>query len=412
MSNDNASSALKKASFSVICKSSFFGSLLLRMPRKENKDIPTMMTEGVNIYYNPEFVSKLSMPHIKFILLHEVFHAAFGHCNPFRVGMRDKEITNPSGQVYSLWNIAADYANNYMLNEFINTYKLTSEYVSEKESIDMPPQAYYDKRFANMNVEAIYDILEKEIESNNYRSCNNGKLLDDHDISTQNKSETECNIRQQEWNKEFKLLIQKEISNPESLIHKNPNLVEILNGLSKERVNWRSLLANEIDKSFLNDFSYSKPNKNYIDMDIYLPGLISNHVNIIIAVDVSGSMHPYLSNIFNEIDYLISMYTSISIRLIEWDSCVLRDVSYDSFNDITLDSHLLGGSTAIQPVIELLNETCEGNTLVIMITDGCTVDAIPSIRDNMFRTIYLTPEEYIDNPNFKDNIVIPVNLND
>jgi predicted metal-dependent peptidase len=219
-------------------------------------------------------------------------------------------------------------------------------------------------------------------------------------------------MRQQEWNKEFKLLIQKEISNPESLIHKNANLVEILNGISKERVNWRSLLANEIDKSFLNDFSYSKPNKNYIDMDIYLPGLISNHVNIIIAVDVSGSMHPYLSNIFNEIDYLISMYTSISIRLIEWDSCVLRDISYDSFNDITLDSHLKGSSTAIQPVIKLLNETCDGNTLVIMVTDGYTVDAIPSIHDNMFRTIYLTPEEYIDNPNFKDNIVIPVNLND
>ena len=82
-----------------------FGSIIDSVEIVENKDIPTAGTDSKKIYYNPDFVSKLSEDEQLFLFAHEVCHIAFNHI------YRSKD-KNPR-----LWNIATDAVINAFLKE-------------------------------------------------------------------------------------------------------------------------------------------------------------------------------------------------------------------------------------------------------------------------------------------------------
>jgi len=121
----------------------FFGQLLsnLNVYGSSDPNYPTMCTNGLNIQYHPDFVLSQSDAAIRFVLCHEILHCVGEHMS--RRGNRDPE----------LWNYAADYAINPILNE-------------EKDSNFNWPQnpdgtrmGLYNKDYAGMRAEDIYDIL-------------------------------------------------------------------------------------------------------------------------------------------------------------------------------------------------------------------------------------------------------------
>lgn len=80
----------------MLVKYPFFGSVVASVGYKENKDISTAGTDGEIIYYNPEYLEKLSVEEQTFIFAHEVCHIAFNH------------ILRSEGKDHELWNIATD----------------------------------------------------------------------------------------------------------------------------------------------------------------------------------------------------------------------------------------------------------------------------------------------------------------
>ena len=69
---------------------------------------PTAAVDGKHLYYNADFINKLDVKQVEFLICHEVLHVAFEHM--LRRGERD-----PQG-----WNVAADYAiNTLIINENI-----------------------------------------------------------------------------------------------------------------------------------------------------------------------------------------------------------------------------------------------------------------------------------------------------
>lgn len=82
-----------------------FGSIIDSVEIIENKDIPTAGTDSKKIYYNPDFVSKLSEDEQLFLFAHEVCHIAFNHI--YRSKDKDSR----------LWNIATDAVINAFLKE-------------------------------------------------------------------------------------------------------------------------------------------------------------------------------------------------------------------------------------------------------------------------------------------------------
>ena len=115
-------------------KSPFFATIALHARFIESTEVPTMATNGQDVFVNVEFASTLTREHLDGVLLHEVLHAALGHVT--RRGTRDPQ----------LWNIAADIVVNGLVLD--NGFELP-----EGALIDADKQSY--------STEEIYAILSK-----------------------------------------------------------------------------------------------------------------------------------------------------------------------------------------------------------------------------------------------------------
>src|SRR5580698_6251739 len=135
-----ASIRIQKARTSLILDHPFFGSLLFRLKGHESRSIKTMATDGVSLYYNPDFVETLNTANLAGTLAHEVMHPALHHH------------VRRSGRDPKLWNQACDYAINLLLVD---------------AGLSLPDGVLIDDRFRGMSSEQIYNLLESEPETEN-----------------------------------------------------------------------------------------------------------------------------------------------------------------------------------------------------------------------------------------------------
>lgn len=125
----------------------FFAQLLsnLNIYGSSKIDPATMCTNGFNIVYHPDFVLKQSDAAIRFVLCHEVLHCVGDHMS--RRGNR-----NPL-----LWNYAADYAINPILNA-----EITERIFSWPLQDDGSRMGLYEEKYSGMRAEDIYDDIMKD----------------------------------------------------------------------------------------------------------------------------------------------------------------------------------------------------------------------------------------------------------
>src|SRR6266702_7378568 len=128
----------------------FFGIFLSSTNIIQDTSLPTAATDGVRIYYNPNFFAQLKPNEIKAVLTHEVLHAIYFHCSKKRLGYRDKR----------KWNRAADYVINNEIEDMRThgpdkNIKLPHNIIINKE----PFKCLIDPKYKNMYVEQVYDLL-------------------------------------------------------------------------------------------------------------------------------------------------------------------------------------------------------------------------------------------------------------
>src|ERR1700741_3317116 len=126
---------IQKARTALLLDHPFFGTLLFRLGARARSSIATMATNGVSLYFNPEFVETLSSAELIGTLAHEVMHPALQH-HIRRAGRSPKR-----------WNMACDYAINPMLRD---------------AGLMLPKDVLYEARFVGMSGEEIYNLLESE----------------------------------------------------------------------------------------------------------------------------------------------------------------------------------------------------------------------------------------------------------
>jgi hypothetical protein len=122
----------------------FFARLLanLNIYGSTELDPPTMATNGLNIVYHPDFVLSQSDAAIRFVLCHEILHCVGDHMS--RRGNRDPLI----------WNYAADYAINPILNAEVSGTVFNWPLDEKGERIGL-----YEEKYEGMTAEVIYDLL-------------------------------------------------------------------------------------------------------------------------------------------------------------------------------------------------------------------------------------------------------------
>jgi len=122
----------------------FFGAIALKLKTIMTEVVDTAATDGRYVYFNPNFVVRLSDARLLGLWMHVLLHVALEH--PWRRGNRDP----------SLWNMACDHAINPLI---------CLPPGEGGAGLELPPGGLSvpEPEYPKMSAEAIYGLLQKLI---------------------------------------------------------------------------------------------------------------------------------------------------------------------------------------------------------------------------------------------------------
>ena len=378
-----AKEKLVTARIGLLLRAPFFGNLATRMNLINADDwCPTAATDGRRFYYNSEFVNKMPLKQVEFLVGHEVLHAVYDHMG--RRGSRDPKI----------WNIADDFCVNWDLVE---------QRVGEKI-----PVALYDSKYKGMSAEEVYDDLMKNANKINIDQLAK-QLLDEHldgDGEGEDDGEGEGGERSHSGGKRPKLSEEekKEIRDElkEAVLaaasavgagNLPGGVKRMIKDLTEPVMNWRELLQQQIESTIKSDFSWMKPSRRGWHMDAVMPGMLpGNQIDVCVAIDTSGSITEKDLQIFlSEVKGIMESYDEYKIHIITWDTSVHNPQVFtsDNLEDIATYEPGGGGGTDPHCVWEWLKENDIEPKKLIMFTDFCFFGWSPQDVENYCETVWI-----------------------
>ena len=372
---------LVTARIALLLRKPFFGNLATRLIlRNADEWLPTAATDGKYFYYNSRFIGSLRDKEVEFLFGHEVLHVVYDH-----MGRRNSR--HPE-----LWNIANDYLVNFDLVEDRVGERITT--------VDI----LYDSKYGGWASEAVYDDLfekakeaqkkreEKECDgdgdgdgddgkeaqgggkpgkgkgrSNNMPSNKDirdalgdaiDKVLDEHlgeggDGDEENEdgksgpapgpvpmSEAERKALKEE-------IRQATLNAAKQAGAGNvPGGVKrMIQDLTESKISWQELIAQEIESTIKDDYSFMKPRRGMSHIDAILPGMIPGKtVDVCIAIDTSGSISTQMLREFlSEVKGIMEQYDDYNIHLWCFDTEIHNPEKFTSENMRDIAEYEPGG---------------------------------------------------------------------
>ena len=318
-------------------------------------DVPTAYTNGRDEYYGRGFVTGLTDPQLRFLVLHEVGHKMYRHIHNYQhLHKLDPQLTN----------MAMDYVINLQIMD-----------ENKNGFVEWIEGGCLDEKYRGMNTEEVFKLLYDDTSSgngNNDTAGTTGKPLDDHDFEGA-KEMTEG--EKQELERDIDEAIRQGHMVAGKLGNKG---ARDLGELLEPQVNWREVLREFISSTCAgSDYStWNRPNRRYIGMDIYMPSGISEQVEeLVLAIDTSGSIGKNELSVFlSEIKSICDTVKPSCVRVIYWDTEVCRDEKYETHELDTLVKSTKprgGGGTDVECVPKYMAEHGIKPQAVIVLTDGC-----------------------------------------
>jgi len=349
ISNEPLSARTKQARVKVLLRHVFFGSLLLSTPYHLTEDLPTAATDMSNIYLNPGFMAGLASVDVEmFVLAHEVMHIAMEH--GLRRGSR-----NPQ-----LWNQACDYV--------INALLLDADFT-------LWEHALYDKRFAGMSAEQVYDILFREQKSQNKSGekgdgsgAGSGKPTMDDLLDPANGGSPEEVAR---VGREVRQRVAAAANIARMQGKLSGDLERLVNDILNPKVPWQDMLRDYVTRISKDDEAWNRRNRRF--SHIYLPARYSEKMGEAILIDdTSGSIsHDELRQYNGEAKDICDSMHPERLRIVYCDSRVKGEQVFeeDEF-DPALVKPKGGGGTDMRVALEHVEQY--DPEFVILFTDGFT----------------------------------------
>lgn len=134
-------------------------------------------------------------------------------------------------------------------------------------------------------------------------------------------------------------------------------------------INWRHLLAKNIQSIISNDYSWKHPNKRMYSQGYYLPSLDRENIDVIIAIDTSGSIEDRVLTYFlTETQSILHAIRNVRITLIDCDSKIQQVRTYQSGESLINHQFKGRGGTSFYPVFEYMKN--HPAKVLIYFTDG------------------------------------------
>jgi predicted metal-dependent peptidase len=350
------------ARIGLLLKAPFFGNIATRMDLVNGDAwLPTAATDGRRFYYNSEFVNKMPLKQVEFLVGHEVLHAIYDHMG--RRMSRDMKV----------WNIADDYC--------VNS-DLIDQRVGEK--ITVVPMLY-DPKYKGMSAEEVYDDLMQNANKIDINKLAQ-QLLDQHLDGEDGDGDGD-----QEGNGPPKLskaerdAIRDELK--EAMLQAAqavgagnlPSGVKrLVKDLTEPMIGWKELLEQQIQSTIKNDYTFARPGRKSWHMDAILPGMRpGDTIDIAVSIDMSGSISSEDSRAFlSEIKGIMDSYDEYKIRVWCFDTDIYNDQQFTSENMESIEMYEPqgGGGTSFDVNWEYMKEHNIEPKKFIMFTDGYTGD--------------------------------------
>jgi predicted metal-dependent peptidase len=402
-----------EARVKLVMKFPFFGSLIYHMPVRERSALEMMATVGMptaavvtikegkntrqELWYAREFVEPMDRAERMFLLAHEVLHPALGHHYPWRIGNRDAE----------LWNSAGDYViNPIVIDSAKAEAKDGKPLMTMPKNPDGTPNGLYDERFRGMSTEQVYDILKKEQKKGGGKGkgkcdhCHsitqivialpgegdpspgkdgkdgkdgNGKPNDDplkdgipQGATIQKLDEASGRAMEEKW----KTILVRATAVAKAQGKCPAGMDRLVEDMLQPKIPWQTLLARYVTEVLRDDYDWMRADRRYLggmtiigedgqvnrDQAIYMPDLMNEATEVVVAVDTSGSigdreLHHFLS----EAVAMLRCRNVKRIRLMACDAKVTLD-EWIGPQDPLPKNLPGGGGTDFRPVFKRLEK--------------------------------------------------------
>jgi predicted metal-dependent peptidase len=320
-------------------RSAFFTALALFARFERSEQVPTAATDGRTIFVNPSFLGSLTPPEQDAVLLHEVLHAALLHLP--RRGGRDPR----------LWNVAADIVVNGML---------------VGEGYTLPAGGLRDALLERLSVEEVYELLLRRASQAQPPA---GDLLDGPPADAGDGGaggDGAPDAIERHW----RSAQQQARAIAESSSHgKLPaGIARELGGVEAARLDWRSYLWRYLTRT-PTDFQHF--DRRFVGRGLYLETLSGDSIDVLVAVDTSGSIDNGAVQAFlSEVRGILRAYPHLRCELYYADSALYGP--YTLTPRSALPPPKGGGGTDFRPFFEQAGERHGRWTpsVAIYLTDG------------------------------------------
>jgi predicted metal-dependent peptidase len=170
--------------------------------------------------------------------------------------------------------------------------------------------------------------------------------------------------------------------------------VELLvDKLQRSQIDWKTILLRNVQSVIPYDYNPMRPSKRSISSGFYSPDYLKERVEVLIAIDTSGSIgQTELTEFVSEMVGLAKGYQDrIEMRVLTHDVEVHDDYLLSNgaaykINQLKIHG---GGGTSHEPVLELIKTKYPRTKLAIFLTDGHSDLENLNLRSYPFRKIVI-----------------------
>jgi len=343
----------------LILDQPFLGSLVMHLPLTAATNCKTTATDARAFYYNADYIAGLTLEQTQFVLAHEAMHCALSHFA--RRNHRDRR----------RWDVACDYAVNMIL---------------DAENMRGPANALTDAQYRGMTAEEIYPLLHQDSEEqpmDEHRFDGEGQggqgetgESDGASSDTSQSSGSEAPSPSlpadtQTLEEEWKSCLAKAAQSARQAGKLSQSLLRCIDELIAPQLSWRALLAQYLIQVARDDYSFQRPSRR--ESAAVMPRLYSQGLNLVVAVDTSGSIqNDELREFLSEID-AIKGQVRAEIDLLACDDRLAANTPrhFSSWEPMQLPNGLDGhGGTDFRPVFDWVEKNHANPDALLYFTDA------------------------------------------
>ena len=350
----NQVSKIDKAKAQIVLDHPFFASILLKKQLTVDNSQPTLQVDARgNIYYNEKFIEGLTVPQVVWGLCHEIGHVIGQH-------MTRRKHRDPFK-----WNYAGDAWINDMLDD---------AHVGQRIEGTVDMQGSKDK-----TTETIYDELPVQPPKGKGQGQGQGQGQEQGDEwdnglgnDIRNEDLTESELKEIEATTKVEIAQAAQAAKARGKL--GGKLAEIVADIINVKTPWYEILERYMNGKTRQDYTWTRPNRRYLSMDLYLPSMATEPCmgEVVLQIDVSGSVSKKEIEYYNgHVSRIMKSCNPSKVHVLYTDTDVLKHEVFEQGQDVVI-SFYSGGGTHMPAGFNYCAEHNIEPDVFVCLTDGYT----------------------------------------